>query len=226
MKKNITLFSYCIPFDTGAAPNPYWGICTLAICKPVIRRIAKVGDWIVGTGSKEFKNYDITNSVVYTMEITKKLTFEEYDKLCSSKYTKKIPNWKSNDFRCKAGDCIYDFSNSSDPNIRKSVHDINNKKSDLNGKYVLLSTNFYYFGNKPEPLTERLIGIVKKGPGHKSKSNDEYIDEFLSWISNFKSNKIYSKPQIIIGGYSKNISICSQRDLKEAIEDEKQTNCF
>lgn len=33
-----TLYTYCIPYDDGAAPNPYWGICTLVICKPVIRR--------------------------------------------------------------------------------------------------------------------------------------------------------------------------------------------
>jgi len=45
-----TLYTYCIPYDDGAAPNPYWGICTLVICKPVIRRTAEVGDWIVGTG--------------------------------------------------------------------------------------------------------------------------------------------------------------------------------
>ena len=49
---NPTLFTYCIPIDDGAAPNPYWGICTLVICKPVIRRVANVGDWVVGIGSK------------------------------------------------------------------------------------------------------------------------------------------------------------------------------
>lgn len=38
-----TLFSYCIPYDDGAAPNPFWGLCTLAICKPRIRRAAKEG---------------------------------------------------------------------------------------------------------------------------------------------------------------------------------------
>jgi hypothetical protein len=41
MKK---LYSYCIPVDDGAAPNPFWDICTLVICKPVIRRTAQIGD--------------------------------------------------------------------------------------------------------------------------------------------------------------------------------------
>ncbi|WP_395051688.1 hypothetical protein [Flavobacterium sp.] len=35
------LFLYCIPFDDGAAPSPFWGVCTLNICKPVIRKNAK-----------------------------------------------------------------------------------------------------------------------------------------------------------------------------------------
>ena len=45
------LFSYCIPVDDAAAPNPFWGYCTLAICKPGHWRVAQVGDWVIGTGS-------------------------------------------------------------------------------------------------------------------------------------------------------------------------------
>ena len=43
------LFSYVLRYDDGAAPNPFWGTCTLAICKPAIRRKANLGDWVVGT---------------------------------------------------------------------------------------------------------------------------------------------------------------------------------
>ncbi len=53
----MTLYTYFIPFDNGAAPNPFGGICTLAICKPVIRRNAKAGDWVVGTGSVDVHAY-------------------------------------------------------------------------------------------------------------------------------------------------------------------------
>jgi len=42
------LFSYIIPIDDGPAPNPFGDICTLAICKPAIRRKAQVGDWVIG----------------------------------------------------------------------------------------------------------------------------------------------------------------------------------
>ena len=35
-----TLFTYTIPFDDGAAPNPFRGMCSLAIRKPGIRAAA------------------------------------------------------------------------------------------------------------------------------------------------------------------------------------------
>jgi len=59
------LYTYCIPFDDDAAPNPYWGLCTLVICKPVIRRTANIGDWIVGTGSANAPISGIKGHVVY-----------------------------------------------------------------------------------------------------------------------------------------------------------------
>jgi len=58
------LYSYTIPIDDGAAPNPFWGTCTLAICKPAIRRTAKVGNWVVGLGSKNAPSGDLSGKVV------------------------------------------------------------------------------------------------------------------------------------------------------------------
>ena len=34
------LFTYKVMHDGGSAPNPYSELCTLAICKPAIRRVA------------------------------------------------------------------------------------------------------------------------------------------------------------------------------------------
>ncbi|MBL7177318.1 MAG: DUF4976 domain-containing protein [Desulfobacteraceae bacterium] len=48
----MKLFSYIVKPDSGFSPNPFWGYCTLACCKPTIRRTAKPGDWIVGLSSK------------------------------------------------------------------------------------------------------------------------------------------------------------------------------
>jgi hypothetical protein len=186
------LFSYCIPFDDGAAPNPFWGVCTLNICKPVIRRNAKKGDWIVGTGSKKF---GFENKVVYAMEITETLTMLQYYNYCKAELPKKIPNWRSRCYKERIGDCIYDFS-IEPAGILKSVHNEANRQRDLGGLFTLLSDHFYYFGDKPESLPEHLLQIVKQGQGHKSTANQPYFYEFVDWIVTQKKakNKIYSEP--------------------------------
>src|SRR5687768_2925995 len=106
----MTLYSYCLMYDSGAAPNPYWGVCTLAICKPKIRSTAIEADWIVGLGSVNSPIRNISNCVVYAMKVTKVLSMKEYDSHCREHLPGKIPNLTHKDFRCRVGDCIYDFS--------------------------------------------------------------------------------------------------------------------
>jgi hypothetical protein len=218
MKK---LFSYCIPGDDGAAPNPYWNICTLNICKPVIRRTAKKGDWIVGTGSKR---YGFENKVVYAMEVTKTLTMQEYEQYCKTQLPQKIPIWKSKSYKKRVGDCIYDFS-TNPPTILDSVHTNDNIKTDLGGKNTLLSNHFYYFGDKPEPLPDFLIEIVKQGQGHKSNSNQPFFHLFVDWITSKTKakNKLLSHPKSMSEFFDQDDcrSVCSKRDKFNDEQDEQ-----
>ena len=75
----VTLFSYRITHDTGAAPNPFWGVCTLVICKPRIRLAAQVGDWIVGTASANSPSGNISDRMVYAIRVNRTMTMQEYD---------------------------------------------------------------------------------------------------------------------------------------------------
>ncbi len=221
---NPTLFTYCMPIDDGAAPNPYWGICTLVICKPVIRRVANVGDWVVGIGSKNSPIGDISKSVVYAMKITDKISMKEYDSYCKENYPNKIPDWEKKDFKKKVGDCIYDYSIGLDPQLRKAVHSEKNKARDLGGMFALISDHFYYFGDNPLELPKKLWSIRKENQGHKSKSNDPFVSDFISWIeSNGELNCLKGEPQ-----YKKKLleplkTPCdaSLKRLEEAEEDEK-----
>jgi hypothetical protein len=216
-----TLYSYCVPFDDGAAPNPFWGICTLNICKPAIRRTAKIGDWVVGTGSMQF---GFENKVVYAMEVTDKMTMEEYYHHCKGQMQEKIPNINSGVFEERVGDCIYDFSHDP-PIIIPGVHDEGNRKRDLGGKNCLLSTHFYYFGDKPESLPSHLLPIVKQGRSHKSIFNQPYLEEFITWITQHEKarNKIYSQPQARhhIMNDKDCFSKCAARDKELDDEDER-----
>lgn len=219
------LFSYCIPYDSGAAPNPFWGICTLVICKPGIRRVAKKNDWIVGTGSR---NYDFQGKLVYAMEVSEVMKMEEYDSFCKKNLPRKIPNWNSKNYKDKVGDCIYDFSK-ADPAIRKSVHSLENRDTDLNGVNALLSDHFYYFGRNPIELPDSLKPIVLQSPGHKSNANNPYVEEFIDWISEFRSskNKVNNNP-FLSEEFELNNCFeveCAKRDKITNQEDEKIGEC-
>ena len=191
-----TLFSYCIRYDGGAAPNPFWGVCTLVICKPRIRSVAKVGDWIVGTGSVNSPIGDIGGQAVYIMQVSKKMTMEAYNAFVKTHLPNKIPKWFSKDVRRRLGDAVYDFS-VDPPSLRRSVHNESHRERDLGGKYALLSEHFFYFGDQPRQLPDHLLPIVKQGSGHRSRANDPYVEVFLDWLNSLdlKSNRVYSKPQ-------------------------------
>lgn len=224
--RNKILYSYCIPIDDGAAPNPYWGVCTLAICKPVIRRNANIGDWIVGTGSTK---YHLENKVIYAMEVTDVKTLGEYYTYCKKCLPAKIPKLSSKDLRRRAGDCIY-FEKNGILKQLEGVHNEDNYDTDTNGENVLLSDHFYYFGNKAVDLPEYLLSIVKQGQGHRSRSNADFAGEFINWIitdSKTKpyKNEIKSEPQLLVKVFSDNdFDNCSACRKKEGRKDEKCSN--
>ncbi len=215
-----TLFSYCIPIDDGAAPNPFWGICTLNICKPVIRRVANIGDWVVGTGSTKF---NFSNHVVYAMKVTEKMPMEEYDTWAMNNCPNKIPDWTSKDHKRRLGDSIYVFKNGI-PTQRPSVHQTGNIKTDLGGKYTLLSGHFYYFGNKPILLPPELRLIIKSGQGHRSKSNAAYVNNFIEWIEALgkKANELHGDPQIDLFQSAVSCNEFAQKRASCSEEDELQ----
>lgn len=217
-----TLWTYCIPYDDGAAPNPYWGVCTLAICKPVIRRNAQVGDWVVGTGSRHSPINDVSGRVVYAMRVSQKLPMAAYDALTQSELTRKVPVWTHRDRRRRVGDSIYDFEH--DPPVQRlGVHLEGNRGTDLSGLYVLLSDHFYYFGDQPQPLPDDLLAIVKQGQAHRSVSNAPYADAFIAWIEGlgFKANTLRGKPQLDLFIDESAAAGCADYRRDEALEDER-----
>lgn len=197
----MKIYSYILTTDSGAAPNPFGGVCTLTICKPEIRRCAQVGDWVIGTGSKNVKlqdgkTVDLSGRIVYAMKITDKKTLQEYDKFCRSSLPSKLPLWDSKDWQEMVGDCIYDYSKSENPSLRKGVHTENEKERDLRGLNALLSKHFYYFGADARLLPPELAKIVTTTQGHKTNEDKEVIEFFEKWISQFEKNKLYADPQL------------------------------
>jgi hypothetical protein len=227
------LYSYVVRFDDGAAPNPFWGTCTLTICKPAIRRVAQPGHWIVGIGSKSVRLQDgsfadFAGSVVYAMKVTAKMTLEEYDDHCRQFLVGKIPFWESPDWRLRLGDCVYDYSNGGEPLMRDAVHDESARTKDLNGKNALLSTHFYYFGLAAQPLPPTLKPIVWQGRNHRVVDDVAMIERFEQWISTFELNRIYADPQLRYwyDDMEEEIrALCSTHDDDDASEPGNEPKC-
>ena len=75
------LYSYKMSHDNRFAPNPLFGVLTLATCKPQLRKNAKVGDWIAGWTSSHIAHTPTPvgeERLIYLAKVSEKLTFAEY----------------------------------------------------------------------------------------------------------------------------------------------------
>jgi hypothetical protein len=186
MIENHKLYSYVVRVDSGFAPNPQGKYCTLACCKPAIRRKADEADWVIGTGPVR---HNAQGKLVYAMEITKKMGFDKYFQSKRFKTRKDRVYYKGKDGKWKW---------KNNPYGHDSEESLNHDRS---GRYVLISSNYYYFGNKAIEIPKRLREIIKKGPGHKRfYANDGIVRNFLKWLKKQKRIKIatpYGMPEIL-----------------------------
>lgn len=192
------LFTYKVAHDGGSAPNPYHHICTLAICKPAIRRVAKRDDVIVGLACAP----DDTR-IVYCMVVEHALSWRQYIQACTGQgevpagvpahhLRKKVPTSASD-----PGDCIWpDASKYVDALASWSDHGGHEdfERDVRNGEIVLVSTKFWYFGqgDKYEVRLDRdRLSALIPGRGHRSNSNTRFRDAFVDFFnSKLRSHKI------------------------------------
>ncbi len=189
------LFSYTLPYDDGAAPNPFRGICTLAICKPQIRLKAGVGDWVVGLGSVNAPSGNLGGKVVYAMRVDQILSLRDYDRLAPVHWPSRIPNLASRIIADRHGDCIYDFSGAV-PVQRPGVHGPANIKTDLRGQNVLISRHYFYFGQNAIQLPADLLPIIHQTQSHKVNANAPFVQPFIVWVHSLglEPNHLYGWP--------------------------------
>ena len=205
------VYIYVVRYDLGFAPNPFDEVCTFSCCMPVIRRVASVGDWLIGMGGKELK---ATGRCIFAMRVTDHLSFNEYWN--SDRFISKRPV-RHGSRRTMMGDNIYH----TDPRTGKwlqenSVHsqpdgkqDPDNTNHDTQTDRILLSEEFYYFGENAPLVPTKLLQKIgyKNGRGHRA-FDEEDCQSLLSWVKEqaghrvnrilgdpfqFMSNKRYSR---------------------------------
>lgn len=173
------LFTYKVMFDAGSAPNPYGGICTLAICKPKIRSVAKVGDVVVGLAPGD------EGRIIYCMIISDVKSWADYIKACKSE---KLPSSKIPKSDLDQGDCIWkrtDHFEEALPSWSSHDGDEHFCIDVKSGRNVLLANEFWYFGDgaKHKICLPKSLHKIIPGRGHRSNSNANFRTEFFVFFN-------------------------------------------
>ncbi|MCB0173540.1 MAG: hypothetical protein KDJ97_23670 [Anaerolineae bacterium] len=190
----MRLFSYKLKHDTGFAPNPFFGVLTLATCKPRIRKSKRVGDWIAGFTSRSLCRDAVGEErLIYLMQITDKIPIFEY--FLHPNFQNKIPDLDRKEFVYHAGDNIYKPHAGDFIQLDNKNHFPHDKVKDLSGEFVLISTKFYYFGGKPLEISPDLRPRVPVGQSaHGSLTLGEQASKFINYVRNGISKGVHHAP--------------------------------
>jgi hypothetical protein len=185
----LRLFSYVVARDYGFAPNPFFGVCTLATCKPGIRGAAALGDWVVGTGTSTRRR---AGYLVFVMKVEEAMSFDEY--WADPRFVQKRPNLHGSKKQA-FGDNIYHRADPKAPWQQLDSHhsfvdgtpNSANIKNDTQANRILVSHDFAYWGGAGPRIPAKFrnySGVdLCAGRGHKQKLFSEaFITEFVAWF--------------------------------------------
>lgn len=170
---------YILVSDTGLAPNPFHGFCTLALCTPNhMRARLEKGDWIVGC----FRSGQ-PPKVVYVMQIEEKLSLNNYYR--DPRFECKKPSKK--DWKTEVGDNMYYMESNGllqiDSKARYHLDQATQEK-DKRGDRVFISSQFVYLGREATLLRPDFHGCLPATQGIKYLYvNDHRYQQFLNWAT-------------------------------------------
>jgi len=184
-RRMSNVYIYVVDRDFGFAPNPFHGYCTLATCKPGIRKMSNVGDWVVGLGGGRLK---ATGRCIFAMRVSNKTTFNDYWSNPIYLAKKPVRNGSS---RMLVGDNIYHFDpknqkwNQSDSHHSNPDGSVNpkNLKTDTKSDKVLIADHFYYFGKDAPSVPTHFLASI----GYKNGRNYRVFDSnacagLIDWL--------------------------------------------
>ena len=166
------LYSYVVMHDSGFAPNPFYGFCTLATCKPQIRKTARPGDWILGTVSKSVSPEP---RLIYAMRVTETLSYTEY--WCDARFRK-----KRSDNGAACGDNMYCRDADGQWHQGPGYHGPDAIGHDTQTDRVLVSDDFIYWGSAAPFLPLFAEMDIRAGRGHKCHFPEDTIQACISWL--------------------------------------------
>lgn len=186
-RKNRTtanLYRYVIDHDMGFSPNPFHGTCTLANCKPEIRRTAIIGDFVLGFGSAAS---GIRSKLIYWLRVDEFTTYDKY--WLDPRFQNKKPVVNGSHLKFH-GDNIYHHDGDGFLIQEPSFHSLpdgsanpKNVKTDTSRtNRVIISNTYGYYGKEAISIPTEFAPAIPIGRGHRVAIDRTIQDNVVSWL--------------------------------------------
>ncbi len=177
------IYRYVLTSDTGMAPSIDNGLVSLSTCKPVIRRCAQPGDWVIAFLASPAP----TGMVAWAGKVARSISIGDYER----------------DFRGRSDAVYRQASDGSFRRLRKDYHtEAGQMERDLSGPALLFDRAFtWYFGNRPKMIQDSLLHLAPKGQGHRVNGvNPQDSARLLTWLKSISNPGIHGSPPDRDGG--------------------------
>jgi hypothetical protein len=173
----LTLCTYILTNDTGLAPNPYGGWCTLAVCTPNRQnaRLSK-GDWIAG-----FLTKDRRHRLLYAMEVDSRIHMQAY--FNDPRFEMKKPNLRGS-WQERCGDNFYSQRPDGSWQQHRNCFHIGPEylKKDTRRPFVFVSRRYWYFGCNAVDVPEEFKPLIGQR-GIRTRHPMALADRFTEWLA-------------------------------------------
>lgn len=190
----MKLLKYVMTTDSGLAPNPFFNVCSLALCTPNhMNARLEPGDWVVAHSSAA-----TGQKLVYAMRLTKVLDMQSY----FTSYPQKRPV-PTGTYEQQCGDNLYFREGDRWARIPSAEHNSVDCFVADRGRPVFLSEgeeNYWYFGaggtlRELEGFADRFPWLIKDRQGFSYIYDEQRIAAFVSWLHAFGKRGLIGKPR-------------------------------
>ena len=183
------LYTYVMTHDSGLAPNPFGGFCTLAVCTPNHQGSkAGPGDWIAGV-SRKSRGHEL----IYAMEVAERLHMNAHFK--DPRFEEKKPVLAGGpEQRC--GDNIYGQDEVGrwfqlDNPYHVGEADL---RKDTRKPWVFAATEFWYLGREAVSVPQE-YRVLFGGRGARVTHPPELVAAFKAWVRSTLPKGRYGRPR-------------------------------
>lgn len=184
------LYTYIVQKDTGLAPNPFWGYCTLAVCTPNHQGSRVMpGDWIAGFLAKEHGH-----KFLYAMEVSERVHMDDYFR--DKRFAEKKPRIRGTAMQPmqQCGDNFYSLDDHSNWRQHPNLYHVGMLETDTRKPWVFVAKRFWYLGLVAHSLPDQLRPLVG-GRGARCTHPENLVQAFKEWVGSNFSEGITAMPR-------------------------------